>query len=62
MLYAMPDTLLKVALNTNKLVTMQYAPIKWIARLYVITDILLIVALSTNKTGDQVLHYTSHIF
>jgi hypothetical protein len=40
-----PDTLLKVLLNTNKLVTM----------FYVIADTLLKVALNTNRTGQHVL-------
>ena len=48
MLYAITDTLLKVSINTNKLVTMFYA----------IPDILLTVSLNTNKTGDQVILYT----
>ena len=43
-----PDTLLKVSLNTNKTVTM----------FYVIRDTLLKVVLSTNKTGHHVLRYT----
>ena len=45
MLYAIPDTLLKVVLNTNKTGH----------KLYVITDILLKVALNTNKTGHHVI-------
>jgi hypothetical protein len=48
MFYAMPDTLFKVALNTNKIVTM----------FYVILDTLLKVSLNTNKTGHHVLRYT----
>ena len=53
MFYVIPDTLLKVLLNTNKtqLVTM----------FYVIADTLLKVALNTNKTGHHALHYTWHI-
>ena len=51
MFYAIPDTLLKVSLNTNKLVTM----------LYVITDILLKVLLNINKTGHNVIRYNWHI-
>ena len=51
MFYAIPDTLLKVALNTNKIVTM----------FYVILDTLLKVSLNTNKTCHHVLRYTWHI-
>ena len=46
MLYVIPDTLLKVSLNTNK--TGQH----------VIHDTLLKVSLNTNKTGHHVLRYT----
>ena len=51
MFYVIPDTLLKVSLNTIKLVTM----------LYVIPDTLLKVLLNTNKTDHHVLRYTWHI-
>ena len=51
MFYVIPDTLLKVLLNTNK--TGHH--------FYVITDTLLKVSLSTNKTGHHVLYYTWHI-
>ena len=51
MFYIIPHTLLKVSLNTNKLVTM----------FYVIPDILLKVSLNTNKIGHHVLRYTWHI-
>ena len=51
MLYVIPDTLLKVSLNTNKTVTM----------FYVVPDTLLKVLLSTNKTGHHALRYTWHI-
>ena len=51
MFYVIPDTFFKVALNTNKLVTMFYA----------ILDTLLKVSLNTNKTGHHVLRYTWHI-
>ena len=44
MLYAIPDTLLKVVLNTKKLVTMLYA----------IPDTLLEVVFNTNDTGHHV--------
>ena len=43
----MPDTLLKVALNTNKT---GHQVIRY-------TDILLKVALNTNKTGHHVVRY-----
>ena len=49
MLYAIPDTLLKVSLNTNK------------TGHHVIPDTLLKVVLNTNKTGHSVLRYTWHI-
>ena len=45
MLYVIPDALLKVSLNTNKLVTM----------LYVIPETLLKMSLNTNKIGHRVL-------
>ena len=48
MLYVIPDTLLKVSLNTNK--TGHHAI------LYMFK-----VALNTNKTGHHVLRYTWHI-
>ena len=51
MFYAIPDTLFKVALNTNKIVTI----------FYVILDTLLKVSLNTNKTGHHVLRYIWHI-
>jgi hypothetical protein len=49
MLYAMPDTLLKVSLNTNKIGH------------HVIPDTLLKVVLNTNKTGHNILRYTWYI-
>ena len=49
MFYTIPDTLLKVALNTNKTGN------------HVIPDTLLKVVLNTNKTGNKVLRYTWHI-
>ena len=49
MLYIIPDTLLKVSLNTNK------------TGHHVIPDTLLKVVLSINKTGHSVLVYTWHI-
>jgi hypothetical protein len=51
MFYVIPDTLLKMSLNTNKMVTM----------LYVMPDTLLKVSLNTNKIGDHVVRYTWHI-
>ena len=51
MLFAIPDTLLKGALSSNKLVTM----------LYVITDMLLKVSLNTNKTVHHAIRYSQHI-
>ena len=49
MFYTIPDTMLKVSLNTNK------------TSHYVIPDTLLKVVLNTNKTGHHVLRYTWHI-
>jgi hypothetical protein len=49
MLYVIPDTLLKVSLNTNK------------TGHHVIPDTLLKMVLSTKKTGHSVLRYTWHI-
>ena len=49
MLYVIPDTLLKVSLNTNK------------TGHHVIPDTLLKMVLNTNKTGQNVLRYTWHI-
>ena len=49
MLYVIPDTLLKVSLNTNK------------TGHHVIPDTLLKVSLNTNKTGHHVLSYTWYI-
>ena len=49
MLYIIPDTLLKVSLNTNK------------TGHHVIPDTLLKVVLNFNKTGHSVLLYTWHI-
>ena len=49
MLYVIPDTLLKVSLNTNK------------TGHHVISDTLLKMVLNTNKTGHSVLRYTWHI-
>ena len=49
MLNVIPDTLLKVSLNTNK------------TGHHVIPDTLLKVVLNTNKTGHSVLRYTWHI-
>ena len=50
MLYVIPDTLLKVSLNTNK--TRHH-----VIHL-VIPDTLLKVSLNTNKTGHHVIRYT----
>ena len=50
MLYAIPDTLLKVSLNTNKT---GHHVIR-----YAIPDTLLKVSLNTNKTGHHVIRYT----
>ena len=49
MFYTIPDTMLKVLLNTNKTCH------------YVIPDTLLKVVLNTNKTGHNVLRYTWQI-
>ena len=49
MLYVIPDTLLKVSLNTNK------------TGHHVIPDTLLKMVLNTNKSGHSVLRYTLHI-
>ena len=49
MLYVIPDTLLKVSLNTNK------------TGHHVIPDTLLKVVFNTNKTDHHVLLYTWHI-
>ena len=49
MFHVIPDTLLKVSLNTNKIGH------------HVIPDKLLKVVLNTNKTGHNVLSYTWHI-
>ena len=49
MLYVIPDTLLKVLLNTNK------------TGHHIIPDTLLKMVLNTNKTGHSVLRYTWHI-
>jgi hypothetical protein len=49
MFYVIPDTFLKVSLNTNK------------TGYHVIPDTLLKVVLNTNKTGHSVLRYTWHI-
>ena len=49
MLYVIPDTLLKVLLNTNK------------TGHHVIPETLSKVVLNTNKTGHNVLRYTWHI-
>jgi hypothetical protein len=49
MFYAMPDTLLKVSLSTNK------------TDHHVIPDTLLKMVLNTNKTGHHVLRYAWHI-
>jgi hypothetical protein len=49
MFYAIPDTLLKALLNTNK------------TGHHVIPDKLLKVVLNTNKIGYNVLRYTWHI-
>ena len=49
MFYAMPDTLLKVSLNTNK------------TGHHVIPDTLLKVVLNANKTGHNIRHFTWHI-
>ena len=49
MLYVIPDTLLKVSLNTNK------------TGHHVTPGTVLKVVLNTNKTGHHVLCYTWHI-
>ena len=49
MFYVIPDTLLKVLLNTNK------------TGHHVIPDTLLKVSLKTNKTGHHVIRYTWYI-
>ena len=49
MFYTIPDTMLKVSLNTNK------------TSHYIIPDTLLKVVLNTNKTVHNVLRYTWHI-
>ena len=49
LLYVIPDTLLRVAFNTNK------------TGHHVIHDMLLNVAFNTNKTGYHVIRYTWHI-
>ena len=49
MFYVIPDTFLKVSLNTNT------------TGHHVIPDTLLKVLLNTNKTGHYVLPYTWHI-
>ena len=51
MFYVIPDTFLKVLLNTNK--TGHYV--------YAIPNTLLKVSLNTNKTGHHVVRYTWHI-
>ena len=51
MLYVIPDTLLKVSLNTNK--TGHH--------IICYTDALLKVSLNTNKTGHHVIRYTWNI-
>jgi hypothetical protein len=51
MLYVIPDTLLKVSLNTNK-------TDRHIILLYAIPDTLLNVSLNTNKNGHHVIRYT----
>ena len=71
-LYVIPDTLLKVSLNTNKtghhvirytwhIVESVVKPIKLVTMFYVIPDTLLKVSLNTNKTGHHVIRYTWHI-
>ena len=66
MFYAIPDTLLKVSLNTNKtghlvirynwhIVESRKTPIKLVTMFYAIPDTLLKVSLNTNKTGHHVL-------
>ena len=49
MFYTIPDTMLKVSLNTNK------------TSHYIIPDTLLKVVLNTNKTVHKVLRYTWNI-
>ena len=51
MFYVIPDTLFKVALNTNK-IGHHVLCYSWH---------LMKVSLNTNKTGHHVLRYTSHI-
>ena len=66
MFYVIPDTLLKVSLNTNKtghlvirynwhIVESRKTPIKLVTMFYAIPDTLLKVSLNTNKTGHHVL-------
>ena len=55
MLYFIPDTLLKVSLNTNK--TGHHVNANKTGHHYVIPDTLLKVSLNTNKTGHHVLRY-----
>ena len=49
MYYAIPDTLLKVSLSTNK------------TDHHVIPDTLVKMSINTNKTGHDVIRYTWHI-
>ena len=49
MFYVIPDTLLKVSINTNK------------TGHHVIPDKLLKVSLNTNKNGHHVIRYAWHI-
>jgi hypothetical protein len=71
-LHVIPDTLLKVSLNTNttdrhiirhswNIVDSGVNTKKTASMLYVIPDTLLEVSLSTNKTGHHVLCYNWHI-
>ena len=62
MFYVIPDTLLKVSLNTNKTghhghIVESVVKHHW-SPFYVIPDTLLKVSLNTNKAGHHVLRYT----
>ena len=73
MFYVIPDTLLKVSLNTNKtghhvlcynwhiVESVVKTPIKLVTMFYIIPDTLLKVSLNTNKTVHHVLRYNWHI-
>ena len=72
MFYVIPDTLLKVSLNTNKtghhVLRYTWHIVESVDKhqlngspFYVIPDTLLKVLLNINKTGHHVLRYTWHI-